>query len=121
MAATIACRIRVSWSAIVVSLALVGFGAAYKGFETLVDYTAPVYWTFLIASGLALIRLRLKEPDAARPFRVPFYPALPALFILSSAAMLISAILYVQGGAFFGLGVLMAGLALLPVLDRANR
>lgn len=99
-----------------VSLALVGFGAAYKGFETLVDYTAPVYWTFLIASGLALIRLRLKEPDAARPFRVPLYPALPALFILSSAAMLISAILYVQGGAFFGLGVLVAGLVILPLL-----
>ncbi|MFN4225361.1 MAG: APC family permease [Hyphomonas sp.] len=99
-----------------VSLALVGFGAAYKGFETLVDYTAPVYWTFLIASGLALIRLRLKEPGAARPFRVPLYPALPALFILSSAAMLISAILYVQGGAFFGLGVLVAGLVILPLL-----
>lgn len=99
-----------------VSLALVGFGAAYKGFETLVDYTAPVYWTFLIASGLALIRLRLKAPDAARPFRVPLYPVLPALFILSSGAMLISAILYVQGGAFFGLGVLVAGLVLLPVL-----
>lgn len=99
-----------------VSLALVGFGAAYKGFETLVDYTAPVYWTFLIASGLALIRLRLKEPDATRPFRVPLYPALPALFILSSAAMLTSAILYVQGGAFFGLGVLVAGLVILPLL-----
>lgn len=104
-----------------VSLALVGFGAAYKGFETLVDYTAPVYWTFLIASGLALIRLRLREPGAARPFRVPLYPVLPALFILSSAAMLISAILYVQGGAFFGLGVLVAGLALLPVLDMGRR
>lgn len=104
-----------------VSLALVGFGAAYKGFETLVDYTAPVYWTFLIASGLALIRLRLKEPGADRPFRVPLYPVLPALFILSSAAMLISAILYVQGGAFFGLGVLVAGLVLLPLLDLANR
>ena len=104
-----------------VSLALVGFGAAYKGFETLVDYTAPVYWTFLIASGLALIRLRLKEPGADRPFRVPLYPALPTLFILSSGAMLISAILYVQGGAFFGLGVLVAGLILLPLLNMANR
>jgi amino acid transporter len=103
-----------------VSLALVGFGAAYKGFETLVDYTAPVYWTFLIASGLALIRLRLKEPDASRPFRVPLYPVLPVLFILSSAAMLVSAILYVQGGAFFGLGVLVAGLGVVAVLGRAE-
>ncbi|MFN3608120.1 MAG: APC family permease [Hyphomonas sp.] len=104
-----------------ISLGLVGFGAAYRGFETLVDYTAPVYWVFLIASGMALIRLRMKEPAAARPFRVPFYPLVPALFILSSGAMLVSAILYVQGGAFFGLGVLVAGLALLPVLGRRSR
>src|SRR5690606_40836392 len=60
-----------------ISLSLVGFGAAYSGFETLVDYTAPVYWVFLIASGLALIRLRMKEPGAVRPFRVPFYPLIP--------------------------------------------
>lgn len=100
----------------VISLALVGLGAAYKGFETLVDYTAPVYWIFLIASGLALIRLRLKDPGARRPFRVPLYPFIPLLFILSSAAMLVSAVLYVQGGALFGLAVLLAGMVLLPVL-----
>lgn len=104
----------------IISLLLVGFGAAYRGFETLVDYTAPVYWVFLIASGIALIRLRMKEPQALRPFRVPLYPLIPALFILSSGAMLVSAILYVQGGAFFGLGVLLAGLVLLPVLGRAR-
>ena len=104
-----------------ISLGLVGFGAAYRGFETLVDYTAPVYWVFLIASGLAVIRLRMKEPAAARPFRVPLYPLVPALFILSSGAMLVSAILYVQGGAFFGLGVLVAGLLLLPVLGRSGK
>lgn len=104
-----------------VSLALVGLGAAFRGFETLVDYTAPVYWVFLIASGAALIRLRLIAPATPRPFRVPLYPLLPALFILSSTAMLISAILYVQGGAFFGLAVLLAGLLILPLLGRALR
>lgn len=103
-----------------VSLLLVGFGTAYDGFATLVDYTAPVYWIFLIASGLALIRLRGVEPEVARPFRVPLYPVLPAFFILTSGAMLVSAVLYVQGGAFFGLGVLAAGLVLLPLLGRAG-
>lgn len=102
-----------------ISLALVGLGAAYRGFETLVDYTAPVYWVFLISSGIALIRLRMKEPDAPRPFRVPLYPLVPALFILSSSAMLVSAILYVQGGALFGLAIILAGgLFVLPLLSR---
>ena len=92
-----------------VSLLLVGLGAAYDGFATLVDYTAPVYWIFLIASGLAVFRLRAIAPDVPRPFRVPLYPLVPALFVLSSSAMLISAVLYVQGGALFGLAILLAG------------
>jgi len=60
----------------------------------------------------------MKEPAAERPFRVPLYPLLPLLFILTSSAMLVSAVLYVQGGAFFGLGVLIVGLAVLPLLGR---
>jgi len=103
-----------------ISLMLVGLGAAYKGFETLVDYTAPIYWMFLIASGVALIRLRLVEPGAPRPFRVPLYPALPLLFILVSAAMLVSAILYVGAGAWFAIAVLLVGGVLLVALDPAT-
>jgi len=101
-----------------ISLLLVGLGAAYQGFATLVDYTAPIYWVFLIASGLALIRLRFSEPAARRPFRVPLYPVLPALFILVSAAMLVSAILYVGAGTLFAAGVLALGGVVLVVLER---
>jgi len=97
----------------VISLALVGLGAAYQGFQTLVDYTAPIYWMFLIASGFALIRLRYKFPDQPRPFRVPLYPVLPLVFTLTSGAMLVSAILYVGAGAWFGIAVLAVGAMLL--------
>ena len=103
-----------------VSLMLVGLGAAYDGFATLVDYTAPVYWIFLIASGLAVFRLRAAQPDVPRPFRVPLYPLVPALFVLSSSAMLVSAVLYVQGGALFGLGVLLAGFLAIGSLGRGR-
>lgn len=101
-----------------ISLLLVGLGAAYQGFQTLVDYTAPVYWLFLIASGLALFRLRQKEPDAVRPFRVPLYPVVPALFVTVSSAMLLSAVLYVGAGAWFGAGVLLAGVAVILMLKQ---
>lgn len=101
-----------------ISLLLVGLGAAYKGFETLVDYTAPIYWIFLIASGLALVRLRHTEPDVPRPFRVPLYPLVPAIFILVSAAMLASAILYVGAGTWFSAVVLVLGGVVLFVLDK---
>lgn len=104
-----------------ISLGLVALGAAYQGFQTLVDYTAPVYWVFLISSGLALIRLRRIEPDAARPFRVPLYPFIPALFILASLAMLISAVMYVGEGAWFGAAVLLAGGVLLKGLEARGK
>lgn len=96
-----------------ISLMLVALGAAYEGFQTLVDYTAPIYWIFLIASGIALIRLRYLYPDVRRPFRVPLYPIVPGVFILTSIAMLVSAILYVGAGAWFGVAVLVAGAVLL--------
>jgi basic amino acid/polyamine antiporter, APA family len=93
-----------------VCVALVVLGGVYKGFETLVDFTAPVYWIFLFGSGLAVIVLRRKMPGHERPFKVPLYPILPILFSLSSLAMLISSLNYVKEGVLFGLGVLGIGL-----------
>ena len=95
-----------------VSIALVALGAFYQGFATLVDYTAPVYWAYLTASGLAVIRLRQAQPNHPRPFKVPFYPFLPLLFAASSAAMLWSSLNYVKVGALFGIGVVAVGVGL---------
>ncbi|GBF57872.1 serine/threonine exchanger SteT [Candidatus Phycosocius bacilliformis] len=95
-----------------VSVVLVGLGAVYQGFETLVDYTAPVYWAFLTASGLAVIVLRQRFKDHARPFEVPLYPLLPLVFSASSALMLWSSLNYVKQGALFGLAVVVIGLAI---------
>jgi ethanolamine permease len=47
--------------------------------------------TLYIFSMIALLRLRRKEPDLARPFRVPLYPVLPlvalAIAVVSIVAM----------------------------------
>jgi basic amino acid/polyamine antiporter, APA family len=94
----------------IISVGLVVLGGVYKGFETLVDYTTPVYWIFLFGSGLAVIVLRRKMPGQDRPFEVPFYPILPVIFSLTSLAMLISSLNYVKMGALFGVAVLGVGL-----------
>jgi hypothetical protein len=44
---------------------------------------------------------------------VPLYPVLPLVFTLTSGAMLVSAILYVGAGAWFGIAVLAVGAMLL--------
>lgn len=93
-----------------VALVLVGFGAATRqGFATLVDFTAPVFWLFLTASGVALIVLRFKRPDTARPFRTPLYPLTPILFAGASAFVLWSSVEYVRVGALAGLALLAVG------------
>jgi amino acid transporter len=96
-----------------VALALVGLGTiTRKGFETMVDYTAPVYWLFMTLSALAVIVLRRRLPDAPRPFRTPLYPLLPLLFAAASGFVLWSSISYVRIGALVGVAVLGVGLVL---------
>lgn len=102
----------------VFALLLVALGTATRGgFQTMVDFTAPVFWTFFLLSTIALIVLRRREPGVPRPFRVPFYPLLPLLFAACCAYMLWSSLAYVRIGALVGVGVLAVGVVLLVVLD----
>jgi len=97
-----------------VALALVGIGTLTRqGFESMVDYTAPVFWLFFLAAGVSLFVLRRIEPDRSRPFKVPLYPLTPILFCLASGYMLWSSLAYTGVGALLGAGVLLAGVPLL--------
>jgi len=103
----------------VVALLLVGLGDLTRGgFSTMVDYLSPVYWFFLVLSGLAVIVLRRREPDSPRPFRVPLYPWLPLLFSACSAYVLWASLVYVKAGAVVGVAVLAVGAILLMLFDR---
>jgi amino acid transporter len=96
-----------------ITLALVGFGAtARDGFKAMVDYTAPVFWSFLLLVGVALFVLRRREPGRPLPFRVPAYPATPLLFCLSCLFMLHASLAYTGVGALIGLAVILAGVPL---------
>ena len=99
-----------------ISLILVAFGAATRaGFETMVAYTAPVFWLTLLMMGVALFVLRRREPGRERPFRVPLYPVTPFLFCVASAGMLYSSVAYAGRGALLGVVVMLAGLPLLLI------
>jgi len=92
------------------ALALVVAGAFSRdGFRLAVEYTAPVFWAFLFLVGLGLFVLRWREPDRARPFRVPLYPVLPAVFCCTSLYLLYSSLAYTAAGALVGVAVLALG------------
>jgi APA family basic amino acid/polyamine antiporter len=80
-----------------------------KGFETMVEFTAPVFWLFFLLTGFALFALRLREPGVERPFKVPLYPVVPLLFCISCGYMLWASLAYTGIGAMAGLVLLFAG------------
>lgn len=102
-----------------IAIALIGFGAIEKdGFSAMVEFTAPVFWFFFMLSGIALLVLRRKDPAAARPFKVPLYPVLPLVFVLSCAYVLYSSIMYAQSqhATFVALTVMASGIVVLAVI-----
>ena len=113
----------------VLALVLIAWGAAFQsGFQAMVEYTAPVFWLFFLLVGVALFRLRATDAGRERPFRVPLYPVLPAVFCASSGYMLWSSLSYVYsqqlGGfnaAWIGVAVLASGGLLLVLLRRGDR
>jgi amino acid transporter len=100
-----------------IALVLVLFGTLVrKGFVTMVEYTAPVFWCFFLLTGLSLFVLRIKEPEVTRPFRVPLYPFTPLFFCMTCVYMLQSSVAYTGVGALVGLAVLLAGALLLLII-----
>jgi amino acid transporter len=103
-----------------ISLAVVVLAiVTQQGFEAVVEFTAPVFWGFVLLVGVALIVLRQREPDLHRPFRVPLYPWLPLAFIGVTGWMLWSSLVYTGLGAWVGAAVLVCGL--IPLAWEASR
>ncbi|MEF8728463.1 MAG: APC family permease [Accumulibacter sp.] len=99
-----------------ISLALVVFGTFQAdGFAAMVEFTAPVFWVFLFMVGLAVFRLRRRQPGIERPFRVPLYPLTPIVFCAACAWLAWSSVAYAasQAAVHVSLLLMLAGLVVL--------
>lgn len=104
-----------------ISLALILFGALSRGgFQSMVEFTAPVFWFFILLVGASVIVLRWREPRTERPFSVPLYPLLPIVFCLVCAGLIYSSVVYSGLGSLIGIAVLLAGTPLL-LMRRSGR
>jgi amino acid transporter len=92
--------------------------AGRSGFDTLLMCSAPVFWLFFLLTGLAVFVLRERDPDVARPFRIPLYPYLPLVFCATCAYMLYSSAAYAKQYNLIGGLLLLAGLPLYEVSRR---
>lgn len=101
-----------------IALALVFFGAVTRdGFQAMVDYTAPVFWCFLLLVGVSAFKLRVQASEGA--FRAPLYPLTPLLFCGTCAYLLYSSLAYTGFGSLIGIAVLAAGIPLVVVALRS--
>lgn len=105
----------------VLALVLIGLGALTRqGFQTMVDYTMPVFWFFIMLVGIGLFVLRYRDRETPRPFKVPLYPLTPILFVATCAYLLYSSVAYAALGSIAGIIVLVVGAVILVVGTRLS-
>ena len=102
-----------------ISLGLIALGMREAdGFSAMVEFTAPMFWSFLLLVGLALIWLRRTDSAAVRPFRVPLYPFTPLVFCAACGFLAYSSVMYAvsQNALHVSLWLLASGVLALGLL-----
>ena len=79
-------------------------------FQELFTYVIFTAWMFYSLAVAAVIVLRIRRPGIARPFEVPLYPWLIALFIFAGVVVTVSAVISSPLHALYGIGLILIGL-----------
>ncbi len=102
---------------LVIMLILIWAGSLTRdGFEAMVAYGLPVFWTFLFLTGLTLFIFRRRN-EPAPVFRTPLYPVVPIAFLAMCAFMMWSSFDYVANSPYgpkFG-ALVLAGLIVMAL------
>lgn len=95
--------------------------AASGTFNQLLTYVVFTGWIFYALGAASIFVLRRTRPDAVRPFRVPGYPFTPALFVLSSAIIVVNTLLTQPRLALVGLAFVLSGAPAYAIWRAMNR
>lgn len=91
----------------VIALSLI---ALLGSFVDTILYTAAAVYSFYLATSLAVIILRFKEPRVERPYRVTGYPATTLIFCAACVFLIYSAVTYKPRVAAVSCVLLLLGL-----------
>lgn len=106
------------------ALALIALGTQEAdGFAAMVEFTAPVFWSFLLLVSLGVIWLRQRDAQVVRPFKVPLYPFTPLVFGAACAWLAYSSITYAISRQAIGvsMGLMASGVLAWMVLRWCER
>lgn len=79
-------------------------------FEQLFTYVIFGQWIFFGLTVLAVIILRKKKPDLARPYKTWGFPVTPIIFVLSAVFISINSLVNQFWNAFYGLVIILLGI-----------
>lgn len=102
---------------LVLAIALMFVG----GFDTLTDMLIFVIWLFYTLVFVAVIKLRITEPDLPRPYKVPLYPVVPIIGILGGLFIIVMTLISEFQLAVIGLLLTLAGLPLYFYMQKRKR
>jgi len=84
--------------------------ALTRAYDRLLSYVVFADWIFFGLSGVALLVLRRKLPEAPRPRPTPGYPWVPLLFTLAGAGIVVNIFFTGLRDALAGTAVLLLGI-----------
>jgi basic amino acid/polyamine antiporter, APA family len=100
-----------------------GLAIAYiwvRTFEQLAAQFVIGMWLFYTLAAVGLIVLRIKRPDAARPYRIWGYPVVPIVFVIGAGGLLVNTLWELPGITSANLAVMLAGIPLYFLWKRAR-
>jgi APA family basic amino acid/polyamine antiporter len=81
-------------------------------FDTLTDYVIFAAWIFYALNTASIFIFRRRLPHAERPYRTIWYPAVPILFLLAAAWLIVNTFVATPRQALIGAGIMALGLPL---------
>jgi len=106
--------------AILIALTLGILFVLTRTFDQLADTFVLTIWPFYALAIAGLYRLRQSRPDLTRPYRVPGYPIVPAVFVAAAVYLVANAIVAdpIWTGVTFG--IVLAGIPAYWTISRRN-
>ncbi|TDM02479.1 APC family permease [Macrococcus carouselicus] len=100
----------------IIAMVMVTMGA----FETITNMLVFVIWFFYCMTFLAVMVLRKKEPNLERPYRVPLYPVIPLIALLSGLFVLGNTLFTQTALALIGIGITLLGVPIYYYKKKQN-
>ena len=100
------------------AIILLLLGGSFRQFFSLAIFAE---WLFYMIAGSTLFVFRRRAPDAARPYRVWGYPAVPAIFVLVSAVLLFYTFTDNLKSSVGGCLLILAGIPVFYFFSRRRR